>query len=744
MSSVKWDIFLETFKSKFVFPTGLVQTIIIGLAVIFFIVFMLNIVLKLQSNDTEKRANAYKAIIPLVLGFFIMAGSVVISGALKSTAESLKYTQSEVENDAEELPEEQIVVDEGNFLVKLIGNGLIGIVDTAIDVANNVLGIEDFDQLFYAQDTKEDGSQTTNALAPFSDNEWKAIQTVYRGFFIVATSIFFIMVAMTGFSMMKSSSQMNPREDAYKDLERWFFVLVILAVGPLAVRAMLEILNSMSGTLYNITETVRPGALKFTSKEMTTGNFVLTGLLKLYYAYILFKINILFIIRKIMLTLLIPIMPIYAVVLGIKKDTSAFDIYLGELVSNILTGFVYSLVFMLIVLLTNFGTPQGGLIVDLIILTVAFEIAKVIRNSFQNIFTRAGGMDEERMAGGFAKTGLMAGMFAGKKARDALFGSGKGGNSGTRTTQQTQSEYGGDGVGGRVGSGSQATWEDAKGNRKDPFSASANPQDSFDDTHSKSYGEFDGMGSHAPTGDALKTNQDRIMMQGARDSAYNDNFMGRYTGMVSRSRLAQKGGMVGGITRSGMSIKAHLGASKDVKNKLAEEKFGVGFNNLVKEQKDEVNQSFRTLRNGTYKPKPGTNGSIRANSGQNTANGVIEKSATKKDVLMDNMLMVGRAFSGNTRGMQHQLDKHHIGHKLDTDVGRGTYKQVKTDYMKDQKKEQQEFQFNKRQEEMKKSKEQEKLEREREKLTQDEINYETARYAEENYDPNYYQPVDDE
>ena len=94
MNDVNWDIFLETFQANFKFPVSLAQTIILGLAVILFVIFMLNIVLKLQSNDSQKRATAYKAIIPLVLGFFIMAGSVAISGALKATSESLKYSQS--------------------------------------------------------------------------------------------------------------------------------------------------------------------------------------------------------------------------------------------------------------------------------------------------------------------------------------------------------------------------------------------------------------------------------------------------------------------------------------------------------------------------------------------------------------------------------------------------------------------------------------------------------------------------
>ena len=722
MSNVNWDIFIETFQSNFKFPVSLAQTIILGLSVILFIIFMLNIVLKLQSNDSQKRATAYKAIIPLVLGFFIMAGSVVISGALKATSESLKYSQSAVDSvGGEDIPDYQ-VQDEGNFIVESLGKGIISFADSLLDFVENTLGMKSFDELFYAQEVGEGGERTTNALAPFSVTEWNAIETVYRGFFIVATSIFFIMVAMTGYRIMSGASKMNPREDAYQDLERWFFVLVVIALGPIAIRVILEILNSMSGSLYNITETLRPDSLDYTFNEITTGNFLLTGISKLYFAYIFLKINVLFIIRKIMLTLLIPLMPIYAVILGIKKDTDGFDIYLGEVISNLLTGFVYSLVFMLITLLTNFGTRQGGLIFDFIVLTVAFEIAKVIRNSFQNIFTRAGGVDEERMASGITKTGTTFAKKAGLLAAGALLG--RKGASKSNQSGKVESAY--SNGGGRVGSGSQGRIEDLQGNRMDPFSASSNPQDTFDNTHSETYGDNDGMGAHAVSGEALQNNAQRFMMQGARDDAYNQNFMGRYQENIANSKLTQRGGLVGASARTVASIKAHHGAAKDVKNKLAEDKFGVPFNKLMKDQQDSVNESFNVLRSGSYKVKTATNGTVRLENMQNTANGVIEKTATRGDVIKDNISMVTKAFTGNTRGIQRDRDKHHIGYQLDKEVGRGTYDQVKGDYMANQKKSQQEFQFKERE-----------SARAAEKGSREQAMADTVRYAEENYEPGY-------
>lgn len=723
MNDVNWDIFLETFQANFKFPVSLAQTIILGLAVILFVIFMLNIVLKLQSNDSQKRATAYKAIIPLVLGFFIMAGSVAISGALKATSESLKYSQSVPGGtEGEEIPNYQ-VQDEGNFIIESMGKGITSFADSILDFAENTLGMKSFDELFYAQEVGEGGERTTNAIAPFTESEWNAIETVYRGFFIVATSIFFIMVAMTGYRIMSGASKMNPREDAYQDLERWFFVLMVIALGPVAIRVMLEILNSMSGSLYNITETLRPDSLDYTFNEITTGNFLLTGVLKLYFAYVFLKINVLFIVRKIMLTLLIPLMPIYAVIMGIKKDTDGFDIYLGEVISNLLTGFVYSLVFMLITILTNFGTSKGGIIFDYIVLTVAFEIAKVIRNSFQNIFTRAGGVDEERMASGITKTGTAFARKAALVTAGALLGRKK--LSASPTGAKVESAYSGPN-GGRIGSGSQGRIEDVQGNRMDPFSASANPQDTFDDMHSKTYGENDGLGAHAVSGEALQNNAQRFMMQGARDDAYNQNFTGRYQENIANSKLAQKGGLVGGLARVAASKRAHSDAVKDVQNKLAEEKYGVPYNKLLDNQKASVKKSFDVLRSGTYKIKTATNGLERSPNMQNTANGVIEKTTTRGAVIKDNINMVTKAFTGNTRGMQRDLDKHHIGYHLDSEVGRGTYNQVQTDYMSKQKKDQREYDDNKREEKR-------ALARERQERIRDEL----VRSAEDNYDPGY-------
>ena len=76
--------------------------------------------------------------------------------------------------------------------------------------------------------------------------------------------------------------------------------------------------------------------------------------------------------------------------------------------------------------------------------------------------------------------------------------------------------------------------------------------------------------------------------------------------------------------------------------------------------------------------------------------------------------------------MQRDLDKHHIGYHLDSEVGRGTYNQVQTDYMSKQKKDQREYDDNKREEKR-------ALARERQERIRDEL----VRSAEDNYDPGY-------
>ncbi|KJU70946.1 hypothetical protein [Clostridium baratii] len=233
----------------------------------------------------------------------------------------------------------------------------------------------------------------------FSKDQWNILMYVYRVTMSISFIAVIVMVFKTGIDFLRSSTNPNAYEEAKEDIYRWFFVALIIAAGPIITKGIIVVGGWLTQLL---NETFKnSGSLNLTGnifKDITTGSDITTAIVKLYFAYLQFKINIIFIIRTWVLAAFIVFTPIAVSLWGINKNVNALPVWLGELITNAFMGFFYALVFTIY---TAFLTLNHSVLFVLVGLTMVIKLADVLRNSLQGFFTRLSGLDESRMANRF-------------------------------------------------------------------------------------------------------------------------------------------------------------------------------------------------------------------------------------------------------------------------------------------------------------------------------------------------------
>lgn len=239
----------------------------------------------------------------------------------------------------------------------------------------------------------------------FSKDQWDILMYLYRVTMSISFIVIIIMVFKTGIDFLRSSTNVNAYEEAKEDIYRWFFVAVIIAAGPIITKGIIVIGGWLTQLL---NETFKnSGSINLTGnifKDITTGSDITTAIVKLYFAYLQFKINIIFIIRTWVLAAFIVFTPIAVSLWGVNKNVNALPVWVGELITNAFMGFFYALVFTIY---TAFLTLDHSVLFILVGLTMVIKLADVLRNTLQGFFTRLSGLDESRMANKFG-LGTMA------------------------------------------------------------------------------------------------------------------------------------------------------------------------------------------------------------------------------------------------------------------------------------------------------------------------------------------------
>ena len=300
---------------------------------------------------------------------------------------------------------EQVKKEDGSLFEKIIAECIGGIAQTVFDFATGKeanVGFKDYDTLIFNNNSEND------SLSPFTEELWNKTMTWYNVFAIISGSLILIAVFILSYKIMCAGMNTAKKNEAKESLMRLCFGGVAIALGPIFIRFLLFINNSLvhllviaanSGTL--------EGSLGNSMlTRIKTGNAITTALVIAMFIYLFVKLNIKFIVRQFTIIIFTIFTPVACGLWIINRNVTAASIWAGQIIMNIFMQFVYCFLFLIYLAFLPSG---GGWAVSLIWAMMILPLADALMNCLQNLTSRIAGMDNEMMTGRVMGMGAMLG-----------------------------------------------------------------------------------------------------------------------------------------------------------------------------------------------------------------------------------------------------------------------------------------------------------------------------------------------
>lgn len=312
------------------------------------------------------------------------------------------------EDDLIQVPEETAtaqppVEDKGNFLERSIAGLVNNIADAMNGLIKFLTGFDDLNALLFSLPTNWNDERYP---APLDQETWDMLDTLYGGISIVAYGLFMLLPLVASFRFLGGAFTKSPRARAEAMQTLWRMVIAAVAIMaiPAMFRMFLIAANAIQGLVATAVANSYSSGLDISGEfleNIRTGSVLLTSIVRMGFVFIGLQIGVLYAVRKIVLSTMYVFTPLMLVLWVIKKDITAASVWVGEMLTNsfLLTAYALSAGVVSFIL----GGNQSW-VVKLLAVYMIVPLGNTLRNGLQNLFTRWAGIDEERIAGGFAGT----------------------------------------------------------------------------------------------------------------------------------------------------------------------------------------------------------------------------------------------------------------------------------------------------------------------------------------------------
>lgn len=408
-------------------PTKIIYDYIsaFGGVIIAFAIIMAGIKILLSAHKKDAREKAMDSLGKIIAGGFIIGVSLMLSGFIANIANqtgievinnnpTVKFDQ----NSNGDSSKDGSSNNNGTFVTRAVAGVIDEVPNKIFDfITDGTMGFESLDKLIF------NTSSSGKSMPPFEDDEWHNLNYLYISICTIVAPLLLIMIAKTGVEMVLYSDSTSKKIDLKEELMRWFICAFLLGTAPFLVQGLFTFFNSFTDSLGTATKAIwgasnsetqaGSGFAVSTFKNLVTDSVITTAIIHLLYAWLMVKINLVFISRKVVLAVMYAFTPIAIALWGINKRVHAASIWFGEMITNAVMQFCYAFTFT--VMLVVLGTANWNKwILVLVWMSAVIKIADMLRNSLQGFFTRLAGVDEASLAGGVF--GTVGSTFAGMAA----------------------------------------------------------------------------------------------------------------------------------------------------------------------------------------------------------------------------------------------------------------------------------------------------------------------------------------
>lgn len=356
----------------------------------------------LVRNSESKREEAMTTFGKIIVGCSILGSCILLSGFLIGVANHVGSAITNGGSSLANVPSTSITDDDGNFVVKAFANIFISIEKCIFNLFDKYFGFLPLDKLIFNSNANAFGVTGTITVPPFTDSEWSNLNYMYLLVSSICAPLVLIMVAKTGISLIMSANRPAQRSGLQEDVCRWLFSLTLIAVGPLLLKGLFLLSSDMTNAVVKIFNASLGKDNYVTDISMVdsikTGSALTSAIVKCLFAWKFFQINMLFLVRKIILTAMYAFTPLAALFWGIDNRTQAIQIWFGEVITNATMQFFYAFTFSVMIISLS-GSSWKNWFYAIVWIFALVKLAEVFRNSLQGLFTKLAGVDEMAIAG---------------------------------------------------------------------------------------------------------------------------------------------------------------------------------------------------------------------------------------------------------------------------------------------------------------------------------------------------------
>lgn len=245
---------------------------------------------------------------------------------------------------------------------------------------------------------------------PWEGREPEYVRLWYKTLAYVTAPFMILVVASSAFKLLYAAANPAARSEAMESCQRALVAVLIVALMPVLVSTLMWIcsalVDAISGGFNHVAaaagmpqSTSDWGAADLAGRKIVTGSVLGTALVRMFMTGIFAYLNVLYIVRKIALTVFYCFTPIAAMIWVINKRSVTMPVLIGEIASNAFMPVAHALVLCTILLFCNVKEIENGSWVTILIcLYTLIPLAEVLRNSLQSVIMQWAGLNEAGVA----------------------------------------------------------------------------------------------------------------------------------------------------------------------------------------------------------------------------------------------------------------------------------------------------------------------------------------------------------
>lgn len=348
----------------------------------------------MNSQDPKARALVKEKIKHILVGVVMFASVVLILWLCKSFMESNFAKIQEVAetnidstvNVVEAEIEQSWLVDIVVSFINSIRSMIEWMINTILArIAGNGASVSDPFALVF-----NTGTAVDHTLAPFNKTEWERYMYGYRALEALSLALLALALIKVAAEHVINAGNAEKIAESKQSILRMGIAMLCIVLGPYIVRLIL--------TLFNYLLLLVP--LKDIDLELLFGDEGIIGAIAaLLFRWVIFKIYLVFVVRKLMITFMLLITPVVFGLWAVSNKFRSLSLWIGELVTNAATQICYALVFFVASLIMFNGQSD---FVTLILVMMFMQLADFFKDSLQGLVQKWGGINETGIAEGMA------------------------------------------------------------------------------------------------------------------------------------------------------------------------------------------------------------------------------------------------------------------------------------------------------------------------------------------------------